>query len=645
MTILVVLAIVLISFIIALNVRSMAENMAETIAQETAAHYANIVKAELEVALDEARSLGTLIESFGNVEGLNLTRRKTNMILKYFIEHKPQFLGVYTAFEPEAFDGKDGNFTNDLGHDASGRFIPYWTRDAKGNGVLEALVDYDKEGAGDYYQIPKKTKKEAVLDPYTYSIQGKETLITSLTIPLFSRKKEFIGITGIDLSIENLQKLIAAVRIDSYANSYLTFYSAGGIVVGSRNAEYVGKHVKDTTDGAELIDKVLKGNPFVMSRYSQSTRDTIFSVGYPVEIGFTGTPWMAVFNVPESEMQTATVRILMLIVLIGIATIAVMISLIVLLSKTIARPIRNALLVADSLAEGNLEVRIESTGRDETGLMLEAMRNMVDKIKNVVVNVKMGAENVANGSLELSNQAALMSEGSTEQAASTEEVSSSMEEMSSNIRQNAENAQETERIARKAAQDAEESGKAVSQTTDAMKMISEKILVVGEIARQTNLLALNAAIEAARAGEQGKGFAVVATEVRKLAEHSQKAASEIGSLSASTMEIARKANEMLFQLIPNIRKTAELVQEINAASREQNSGVEQINKAISQLDKVTQQNAASSEELASTSEELSSHANRLISVIEFFRIGEGESKKVLALPAGAASGDDGTGGD
>lgn len=288
------------------------------------------------------------------------------------------------------------------------------------------------------------------------------------------------------------------------------------------------------------------------------------------------------------------------------------------------------LTALNKIAGGNLEFTLEVGKADrDTKKIAENfnkirsnIKSMVEKLSSVVVNVVSNADNVAHGSREVSQTAQKMSQGATEQAASAEQASSSMEQMSANIRQNADNAQQTERIAIQASEDAAKGGQAVLKTVDAMKQIAEKISIIEEIARQTNMLALNAAIEAARAGEHGKGFAVVADAVRKLAERSQNAASEISTLSTSSVEIAEKAGEMLNQIVPDIRKNAELVQEINAASNEQSTGADQINLALQQLDQVIQQNAAASEELSSTSEELASQASQLQEVISFFRVDE-----------------------
>ncbi|MBF0406313.1 MAG: MCP four helix bundle domain-containing protein [Candidatus Riflebacteria bacterium] len=282
---------------------------------------------------------------------------------------------------------------------------------------------------------------------------------------------------------------------------------------------------------------------------------------------------------------------------------------------------------AKDIAKGNLTVDIrERSPEDE---LMRALAAMIKKLSEVVINVKSASEQVATGSIETSSSAQTLSQGATEQASAAEEASSSMEEMSSNIQQNADNASQTEKIAVKAAEDARQGGKAVAETVAAMNEIASKIAIIEEIARQTNLLALNAAIEAARAGEHGKGFAVVASEVRKLAERSQLAAGEIRKLSASSVEIAGKAGEMLAKIVPDIQKTAELIQEISAACKEQNTGAEQINKAIQQLDQVIQQNAGASEELASTSEEMTSQAEQLKSVISFFRVDSSQTASAM----------------
>lgn len=289
------------------------------------------------------------------------------------------------------------------------------------------------------------------------------------------------------------------------------------------------------------------------------------------------------------------------------------------LARVIARGLQSAVDAAERLTDGDVTVQIEVTSNDEIGRLQEGMRKMVARLAQMISEVRAGASALTAASGQISASAQSLAQGTSEQAASVEETTSSLQQMSASIEQNAENSRLMEQMAIKGAQDAEESGRVVRETVEAMNAIAQKISIIEEIAYQTNLLALNAAIEAARAGEHGRGFAVVATEVRKLAERSQNAAKEIGSLASSSVKVAERSGQLLNELVPAIRKTADLVQEVAAASREQSMGVGQINVALLQVDKVTQRNASSAEELSSTAEEMAAQAEALEDLVSFFR--------------------------
>jgi methyl-accepting chemotaxis protein len=290
------------------------------------------------------------------------------------------------------------------------------------------------------------------------------------------------------------------------------------------------------------------------------------------------------------------------------------------ITRSITRPLREAAVTAQALAQGDLTQRIDADSRDEVGILMSAMHDLVQKLNQIIGEVKESADALANASGQVSATAQSLSQSSSEQAASVEETTASIEQMTASITQNTENARVTDTMASRSAMQAEQGGAAVKQTVKAMKSIAGKIGIIDDIAYQTNLLALNAAIEAARAGEHGKGFAVVAAEVRKLAERSQVAAQEIGQLAGSSVQMAEQAGKLLDEMVPSIKKTSDLVQEIAAASQEQSQGVGQINGAMGQLNKATQQNASASEELAATSEEMGGQAAQLQELMEFFKI-------------------------
>jgi methyl-accepting chemotaxis protein len=286
----------------------------------------------------------------------------------------------------------------------------------------------------------------------------------------------------------------------------------------------------------------------------------------------------------------------------------------------VIEPLNEAKRVLKAMEEGDLGQTAKTHFQGELKQLCESINSTVARLSDVVTEVNSGAQALAGASEEVSATAQSLSQAASEQAAGVEETSASIEQMTASIAQNTENAKVTDGMATKAAEEAVEGGEAVKATAAAMKQIAQKIVIIDDIAYQTNLLALNAAIEAARAGEHGKGFAVVAAEVRKLAERSQVAAQEIGTVASSSVELAERAGKLLDQMVPSIKKTSDLVQEITAASEEQSSGVGQINSAVGQLSQTTQQNASSSEELAATAEEMSSQAEQLQQTMAFFKL-------------------------
>jgi len=295
-----------------------------------------------------------------------------------------------------------------------------------------------------------------------------------------------------------------------------------------------------------------------------------------------------------------------------------------------------ALEVVRQVAEGDLTVDV-ATRAGDTSSLLASMKQMTEKLLGVVQDIRESSDSLASASEEISASSQSLSQSATEQAASVEETSASVEEISSTVAQNAENAKVTDDIANRAAKNAKDGGEAVNHTVEAMRQIADKIGIIDDIAYQTNLLALNAAIEAARAGEHGKGFAVVAVEVRKLAERSQVAAQEIGTVAGNSVKLAEQAGKVLDELVPSIRKTADLVQEISSASKEQTSGLNQINTSISQLSQTTQSTASASEELSSTSEEMSAQAQRLQETIRYFNTGTSSGTLVKANQVGRSA--------
>ncbi len=365
----------------------------------------------------------------------------------------------------------------------------------------------------------------------------------------------------------------------------------------------------------ELFNQVVKLDQEIGSRYDQGlsleVRSTVVELKDKVSSLSQG--------IQTTANQDWTKYAYLIFIAIG-AGILLCIITAYLFSKSLRNAFRKAFKAIKKVTEGNLNAVIDVSQKDEIGKLLVQLQVMVSKLKEIVSTVIASSESIANASQGMNKSSQIMSEGASDQASSAEEVSSSMEEMAANIEENTSNARETEAISKKGAAGIEESNHMVKRTLESMKTITDRISIIGEIARQTNLLALNAAVEAARAGEHGKGFAVVAAEIRRLAERSQASAKEINEESKLGIEIALSSTDLLSKIVPEIQKTAELIGQISSASVEQNNGADQINGAIQNLNNIVQQNAAVAEEMAANSEELNDQAEVLNQAISFFNV-------------------------
>jgi methyl-accepting chemotaxis protein len=537
-------------------------------------HYLALISGKVNAAMESVKALEPV---FAQAAGdKSSTRARYTQLLHNILVEKPGVFGVYTLWEPEAFDGKDRDNTRNPESDTTGRFIPYVVRDTTSAGIhVEPLAAYDKEGDGDYYLVPKKTLKPAIIDPYVYETGGVKQFMTSMVVPILIDGR-FQGIVGMDILVDTLISEIKGVRV--FQTGFLSFTDSKGNFLYHPDPSTAGKAVWDYLgpDQQALYHRVLDKGESAAFR-TESSRDHTWSQFVVVPVAVGDRNWSMTIKVPVAEID---------------------------------KPVTDSLEAAIAVALGVLLITL-------LALTIILSRSLF----RVLGSIEGAASMVHQGTQQLSQSSVALSSGASEQAATVEEVSSSVEELTATIRQNAQNAGQTETIANLAAKSAKEGGQAVRQTVEAMKEISSKVLIIQDIARQTNLLSLNAAIEAARAGEQGRGFAVVATEVQKLADRSQDAAKEIEGLSVSSSALAQSAGTLFEALVPEIQKTADLVSEINAASAEQATGVAQINTAIQQLNTVVQGNAASSEELASTAEVLATQANQMAETIQFLKTG------------------------
>lgn len=580
----------------AISMRLAASQAAIEQCESAAEGQSGLVSSELEKALGIAHSIAQILGATKDEQiALDLGREEAISIVKTSLVQNQSLFTAYTCWEPDAFDGLGMGYVNGDGHDATGRFIPYWSRSVDGGVTLTALKGYDQAVADNFYQSCKQSQTECLVDPHYYSVEGQDVLVISLVVPIVING-EFFGIAGVDLRTDFVQQV--ADGIDMYdGTAVMTVLSNNGTLVGRTNhPEHVGKTVAEIrASRGESSGGIAK----LLASIQSGKKTTQFFDGKlrafaPINVGNTSTPWSIKVEVPEDIIMAASSLAMRNQIFLGLFFLAIALALVYYtISRIITKPI-------------NIVIR----------------------------NLSRGSEQVSSSSAQVSSASQQLAEGSTEQASSLEETSASLEEMGSMSKQNADNSDEANNLSNTAYDVATRGNDAMGRMSGAINDIKKSsdetakiIKTIDEIAFQTNLLALNAAVEAARAGEAGKGFAVVAEEVRNLALRSADAARDTNSLIEGSqqnadrgVQVSNEVAETLSTIVTTVQKVSALLNKISAASSEEAKGVDQINQAVSQMDQVTQANASNAEESAAASEELNSQAEELRRVVHDLEI-------------------------
>jgi methyl-accepting chemotaxis protein len=503
------------------------------------------------------------------------------------------------------------------------------------NEWIDLPLDYNGKEQ-EYYTKPVESNDYYLTDPYLNpeGVEGTDPVAITLSRSIKTEEGALLGVAALDVGLRGIKSVVK--RYEEEMGALIGLYSIqgeGAVIyhpaVDTDSQLYSFREFLEQLGMAASYNdnfRLLKSEVPLTVRMKNKDNVASYLISYPIP----DTPWAISFSVPEKSITGPIFRTVAGVTLLNIVLILLSLGIVsIFINRTILKGLIDSAQVLETISTGNLSITLNSrllNRNDELGQLVQSMDSLKGNLSQFVRDVRVVSREINTGSEILSSSSGTLSNGAAQQASSAEEVSSSMEEMSANISQNADNAKQTEKIASNGAENAKTSASIVLSAVESMTQIADKISVIDDIARQTNMLALNAAIEAARAGEHGKGFAVVASEVKKLAEQTQVAATEIMEKSRDTVQLSTESGEKLQVLVPDIEKTASLVEEISIASQEQESGAQQINQALLLLDEVIQKNAESADYLANTAQDLRDQSNILMKSISFFQIDESEAE-------------------
>ena len=615
-----------------------AEAASMALARTTAREVSSTLQARISGNLSAVTSLAGAMRGTRGAS-LALQREQINELSKATLASSEDLIGVTVTWEPNALDGKDAEFAGQAPlYDASGRFMPYWTRGAGGKMQAEPIVFDPKPGANDWYDVPKRSGKPVFTEPYLYPVDGKSVLMASLVAPIMI--DGFQGAASADFMLTRLTTILAGLKV--IEGGQLALISNGGLYASHPLPARLGKPADDVP--AAGLDKVRQGQP-----YEYEDGNGIIHLLQPLLIHPDIAPWSVELSFPKSVATAPARELITYTLLVALLCAAATAGILILTLNRLTLPLRRLGATMTDLSSGDadLRVKLDVKGTDELAVIGRGFNQFVEKIHAVLLQVQASADNVARSSAEIAQGNNDLSARTEQQASSLEETAASVEELTGTVKENADHARQANQLAATASDVAQQSGLVVGKVIATMTSINDSsnkivdiISVIDGIAFQTNILALNAAVEAARAGEQGRGFAVVATEVRSLAQRSAAAAKEIKLLIddsvdkvAAGSKLVDEAGATMEHVVDSVRKVTAIMADISVATSEQSDGIAQVNQALAQMDGVTQQNAALVEEAAAAAESLQDQAHHLAEVIGVFKLGEQARQPAPAMAA------------